>query len=202
MATRTAAPASAGSGAAGAGARPAFASASNRPSWLLTSASSRPPTTAAPRSGDFQPTGRSTVDARWATANERACSPRYRPGTYSSITTWKLVPPKPNALTPPERAPPGGGAGHPRSEVVTRNGVSAQSTFGFGSTKFRLGASTLWCRLIAILNSPAVPAAPLRWPMLDFTEPSATEPGAAPALANTSVRLDSSAASPTRVEVP
>ena len=38
--------------------------------------------------------------------------------------------------------------------------------------------------------------------MFDFTEPSAMLPGAAPALAKTSVRLASSVASPTRVEVP
>ncbi len=38
--------------------------------------------------------------------------------------------------------------------------------------------------------------------MLDFTEPSAIEPGAAPAAPKTEPRLSSSAASPTRVEVP
>ena len=38
--------------------------------------------------------------------------------------------------------------------------------------------------------------------MFDFTEPSAMEPGAAPAGPNTLVRLSSSDASPTRVDVP
>ncbi len=38
--------------------------------------------------------------------------------------------------------------------------------------------------------------------MLDFTEPSAMECGAAPAAPKTAVRLVSSEASPTRVEVP
>ena len=38
--------------------------------------------------------------------------------------------------------------------------------------------------------------------MLDLTEPSAIEPLAAPALRNTSVKLASSVASPTRVDVP
>ena len=52
------------------------------------------------------------------------------------------------------------------------------------------------------VSAPAAPAAALRWPTFDFTEPSAIEPGAAPALPKTSVRLLSSVASPTRVEVP
>ena len=34
-------------------------------------------------------------------------SAAWRPGTYSSMTTWKLVPPKPNALTPATRERPG-----------------------------------------------------------------------------------------------
>ena len=38
--------------------------------------------------------------------------------------------------------------------------------------------------------------------MLDLTDPSAIEPVAAPALPKTSVKLASSVASPTRVEVP
>ncbi len=38
--------------------------------------------------------------------------------------------------------------------------------------------------------------------MLLFTDPSAIDPFAAPALRNTSVRLASSVASPTRVDVP
>ena len=48
-----------------------------------------------------------------------------------------------------------------RSSVFTRNGEVAQSTFGFGSRKFRLGGSTLSCSAMVILNSPAAPAAAL-----------------------------------------
>ena len=38
--------------------------------------------------------------------------------------------------------------------------------------------------------------------MFDFTEPSATDPGASPAPENASVRLSTSTTSPTAVEVP
>ena len=96
---------------------------------------------------------------------------------YSSSAAWKLVPPNPKALTPARRTPPGG-CGHSRSSPFTRNGELAQSTFGFGSRKFRLGGSTFSCNAMTCLNRPAVPAAPFRWPMFDFTEPSAIEPGA------------------------
>ena len=46
-----------------------------------------------------------------------------------------------------------------------------------------------------------MPAAALRCPMLDLTDPSAIEPGMAPALPKTSPRLASSLASPTGVDV-
>ncbi len=42
------------------------------------------------------------------TAMERLPFPFSLPGMCSSITTWKLVPPKPNALTPARRTPPAG----------------------------------------------------------------------------------------------
>ena len=209
MATRTAAPARAGSGGAGAGARPADASAPSCSSRAATSASSAPPTTAAPRNGAFGPAG---VLAAEVTVGEPAAivAPAYdrdasggrcRPGRYSSMTAWKLVPPNPKALTPAQRTPLSG-AGHSRSSVFTRNGMSSQSTFGLGWSKCRLGVSTFSWRLSTVLNRPAAPAAPLRWPILDLTDPSAIEPFAAPALRNTSVKLASSVASPTRVEVP
>ena len=137
-----------------------------------------------------------------APANTRAASgARCRPGTYSSRATWKLVPPKPNALTPARR-----GSGpewvHSRRSVFTRNGVAAQSTLGLGSLKCRLGGSTLSFRLMTALNIPAAPAAAFRCPMLDLTEPRAMDPGATPCEAKISSRALSSVASPTRVEVP
>ena len=87
--------------------------------------------------------------------------------------------------------------------VLTANGRVSQSTLGLGFAKFRLGGELLRrAATRTILNSPAAPAAALRWPMFDFTEPSAIERGAAPAAPKTAVRLASSEASPTRVEVP
>ena len=114
-----------------------------------------------------------------------------RPGTCSSSTAWKLVPPKPNALTPATRVAPSA-TSQSRNSVLTANGVDDQSTFGFGRTKPRLGGSVLWCSASVVLSIPAAPAAAFRWPMFDFTEPSAIEPGASPAPANASLRLLSS----------
>ncbi len=214
-AARTADDPISGRGGAGIGTRPARASASARASCAARSASSRPPSTSAPRSGALPGTAATlaaaegTGDAEEGEGAALAAAPiawtrgagLCRPGTCSSSTTWKLVPPKPNALTPPRRMPHGG-VGHSRNAVLTLNGERSQSTFGFGSRKLRLGASTFSCRLIAILNMPAVPAAALRCPMFDFTDPSATPCTGAPAAPNTAVRLSSSVASPTRVDVP
>ncbi len=57
IATRIAASASAGSGATAGGVRPSAAAADRAFSWATTSASSRPPTTAAPRRGALRATG-------------------------------------------------------------------------------------------------------------------------------------------------
>jgi hypothetical protein len=68
-----------------------------------------PPITSAPRRGAFG-SGRAAVDVASVVENEivlRASAGWIRPGTYSSRTAWKLVPPKPNALTPTERTWPG-----------------------------------------------------------------------------------------------
>ena len=112
-------------------------------------------------------------------ARPRPSAGAARPGTYSSRTAWKLVPPKPNALTPARRTPP---AGAPtRAARCSPRRASARSRCsGLGASKWRLGGSTLWCSASTALSSPAAPAAPLRWPMFDFTEPSAIEPGARP----------------------
>ena len=66
-----------------------------------------------------------------------------RPGTCSSSTTWKLVPPKPNALTP---APPD--AGRRRRPVAqlgvdVRTASAAKSMFGFGRSKLQAGRQHL-----------------------------------------------------------
>ena len=52
-------------------------------------------------------------------------------GEYSSSTVWKLVPPKPKALTPARRTP-ASGRSHSRSSVLTRNGLWEKSMSGFG----------------------------------------------------------------------
>ena len=49
---------------------------------------------------------------------------------------------------------------------------------------------------------PAAPAAPLRWPKFDFTEPRAIDPRGSCAPEKPSIKLFSSTASPTLVEVP
>ena len=72
----------------------------------------------------------------------RAPLPRWRPGTCSSSTAWKLVPPKPKALTPARRIPPGGGS-HGRSSVLTVNGDRPKSMFGFGCSAWMLGGQHL-----------------------------------------------------------
>jgi len=111
------------------------------------------------------------------------------------------VPPKPNALTPARRTPSAAGS-NGRSSVFTANGPRAKSMFALGRSKCRLGGITFSNSASVALSIPAAPAAALRWPMLDFTEPSATDPGASPAPANASVSAWTSATSPTRVEVP
>ena len=125
-----------------------------------------------------------------------------RPGTCSSRTTWKLVPPKPKADTPPRRIPSGPVSLHGRRVVLTLAGVRSQSTFSLGVTKLSEGARTFSWRERTILNMPAVPAEALRWPMFDFTEPRAMLPGLAPAAPKILSMLSSSVASPTRVDVP
>ena len=111
------------------------------------------------------------------------------------------MPPNPNALTPARRTPPSGVA-QSRSRVFTAHGAVSQSTFSLGLTKFSEGAWTFSCSERTILYSPAVPAAALRWPMFDLTDPRAIVPGATPAAPKILARLSSSAASPTLVDVP
>ena len=112
-------------------------------------ASSAAPTTSAPRSGALPATGPASTAAAAGAATAR-CRPRsrggtstpanetclgaratWRPGTCSSSTAWKLVPPKPKALTPARRIPPAG-ASHGRSSVLTVNGDPAEVDVGVG----------------------------------------------------------------------
>jgi hypothetical protein len=131
----------------------------------------------------------------------RSASLGTRPGTCSSSTAWKLVPPNPNALTPAVRTSPPR-TSQSRSSPLTRNGDRLQSRCGFGTEALMLGGSTRSEIAIAVLNRPAAPAAALRWPMLDFTEPSAMDPGVMPSPPKASCSASTSTTSPTRVEVP
>ncbi len=115
-------------------------------------------------------------------------------------TRWQLVPPMPNELTPATGGRPG--AGHGQPSVTTRSRSSSRGIAGLGAAKCRLAGS--WPRemLSATFSSPAMPAAPSRWPMLVFTEPTSSgcsgdrsRPSAAPSAA-------ASTGSPARVPVP
>ena len=123
------------------------------------------------------------------------------PGTYSSSTACKFVPPKPNALTPARRTSPAGRS-HSRSSVFTRNGEWAKSMSGFGAWKLIDGGSTPSDSASTVFRRPAPPAAAFRWPMFDFTEPRAIDPGASEGSPKPSARLATSTTSPTFVEVP
>ncbi len=67
-------------------------------------------------------------EAGTCTAGSRRVS---MPGTYSSTTTWKLVPPKPNADRPQRRGP-NDGFSHGWALVFTNRGVLSQEILGFG----------------------------------------------------------------------
>ena len=120
-----------------------------------------------------------------------------RPGRGAcSSTTWALMPPKPKALTPRPRGT--GRRSHGSARSIGRNRVA--SSAGLGSSQCRVGGSTPWCTASAALIRPAMPAAGMVWPIIDFTEPmTASCPCAAP---NTSATVVSSAASPAGVAVP
>ena len=85
--------------------------------------------------------------------------------------TCAFVPPTPSELTPARRGTPA--VVQSRSAVLTKNGLLSKSHPGFGRSKCRLGGICLFLSASTVLMRPATPAAVSRWPMLDFTEPSA-----------------------------
>ena len=117
IATRSGARRSAAAGAAGSGALPASASSLSASSFAPSSPSLAAPTRTAPRSGAF-----AGADAALGAAGTETCTGRLSfvraPGTCSSRTTWKFVPPKPNAERPARRTPHAGFS-HSRSSVFT-----------------------------------------------------------------------------------
>ncbi len=188
-------------GAWGTGASPVAARPAISRSRDATSASPAPPTTSAPRSGAR---GSCTGGDAASIPGTRAARGRCLPGTCSSSTMWKLVPPKPNALTPERRMDPPfvPGFSHARSSVFTRKGEREKSMFGFGAWKLRLGGSIPWCRARVALSTPAAPAPPFRCPMFDLTEPRAIEAVGRPAPRKASCIVSTSTTSPTLVDVP
>ena len=140
--------------------RPIPASAARLARRSPSSASVAAPTTAARRARSGAGAKARAAAFTSGTANWRA-PPSSRPGTYSSSTAWKLVPPKPKALTPPRRTPDSGRT-QSRSSVLTRKGLLAKSMSGLGREKLRLGGSTLSWIAMTILKMPAAPAPALR----------------------------------------
>ena len=96
-------------------------------------------------------------------------------GRRTTSTAWKLVPPKPKALTPARRSarrPTGRGRSRNRKGLVVGVVVPGWARRGCRWAAARRGGAA-----VAALMSPASPAAHLVWPICDFTEPSAHAPG-------------------------
>jgi len=123
---------------------------------------------------------------------------------HSSTTTCALAPPAPKEETPAMRGcgcPSGPTGCHGASACCSTNGVSSKRRLGLGSAACSVGASCRWRICSTSLVSPAMPAAASRWPMPDFTEPSAQRPGAA-AAPKACTRPANSTGSPSSVPVP
>jgi hypothetical protein len=104
----------------------------------------------------------------------------------------------PNDDTPARRGPsPGKGIG----EVGTKNGPFSSASSGLGRSKWREAGIVPRSSASVALRKPATPAAASQWPMLDFTEPSATEAGGSPS-PSACVSAATSMGSPSGVAVP
>ena len=91
----------------------------------------------------------------------------------SSSTTWALVPPMPNELTPARRGDSAAGQSRPVGVDVERR-LPAKSICGFGAREMQARRDLSRARSAStVLIRPATPAAASRWPMLVLTEPSA-----------------------------
>jgi hypothetical protein len=89
--------------------------------------------------------------------------------THSSSTTWTLLPPAPNELTPARRGSPPVTQSTPAR--ATTKGLSAKSIRGFARSKCSVAGMRRWRIASTVLISPAAPAAAVRWPMFDFSDP-------------------------------
>ncbi len=122
-------------------------------------------------------------------------------GTHSSISTWALMPPKPNPLMAARRGRPECRAGHGSARVRTRNGLSSSPSCGLDRSKFAVGGRVRCFSAIRTLSRPAAPAAVSAWPMFALTEPITHWPARQPASPQSALRLATSTASPRGVPV-
>ncbi len=121
-------------------------------------------------------------------------------GVQSVSTTWQLVPPMPNALTPATSGLSGWG----QAPVCcwTRRFSRSREISGLGRSKFRLGTSFRCLRHSAALSSPTTPAAPSRWPMLVLAEPTSSGLVRSRAVPSAAPSAAASIGSPILVPVP
>jgi hypothetical protein len=111
---------------------------------------------------------------------------------WPSSTACALIPPNPNAFTTARCGPV-----HSRASWTGVNLVPANAECGWSTC--RVGGNMLWCNARAALMSPAIPAAGMAWPIIDFTVPM---PISSPSAPNALIIVSSSAASPAGVAVP
>ncbi len=153
----------------------------------------------------------SVLSARWSATRRRYCASAAGPDADSTrrqgpdagdagsgggdcTTTWALVPPKPNELTPATRSPV-----HGTSWSSTVNGVPSSRRYGLRRCWCSVRGSRSCRRLSSTLSSPAMPAAASRWPMFVFTVPTAI---VASTPSNAFFSPSISIGSPSRVPVP
>ena len=116
--------------------------------------------------------GRRTSSAGHSSRPWAGSSPR----VYAERTVWKLVPPKPKALTPARRS----SSIHGRATSLNTNGLFCSFQASLGRVTCSVGGSTPRCRAWTALMIPAMPAAHFVWPIWDLTDPSVAEAGSAP----------------------
>lgn len=120
-------------------------------------------------------------------------------GSAGPMTMCALVPIMPNELTPAYR--PLAPARHGRAWPLTEMLVPSRSIRGLSVSKCTSGGTTPLRTQSSALMTPAMPAAPSRWPRLAFTEPTCSS---APALRRPSAAMMASISigSPSEVPVP
>ena len=168
-------------GRPGCGTRPSAASDGEPASRAASSASSAAPATprravgAAERQARTEAVPGVAFTSGRASANDTfrrrhvalARTPRGRRG--SSCRRSRRRSHRPAARRP-------GGRSHARNSVLTGTGDREKSMSGFGREEWRLGGITFSWSDMTALKRPAAPAAPLRWPMFDLTDPRGIEP--------------------------